>query len=859
MRVLLCQTPRLTYVQAIELLQRETLTGPVDMALFPEMAIEHPPQCTGQGELTFENVAMLMLSRFCKQRRMYLVLGSVEERVDGCVYDTCVVLNKDGEFAFMYRKQSCAHLGKAAGNRPGVFDTEYGPIGILLGAEVEEENRWADILAKRPYLILNPARSPMQLDAVLIHNHPELQVSAWHKSLRRLEHIVETKTRSYACSFVRADAPFHEGGAGTSILVEPHRSVLIPRWGPAFCVVDTLHPYELEGRKLPGWRQLSVDERARLATRDRALLTQEEIERGPRYLVWTFRPGGKGGMKMPGLNHHWNSNAAQVDGLEVSDCLVTMSKSFLLPLVGKDNMQMYASITSKGQLLLWDVKMKRELSSSMLGASGLTAVSGWRYPNQMIVASSSKGITTLKIFEEHTPVGQIRLDNTCKVTKLRRSSFGQTRDDHDSPRRTSKKSFIDGKTPRSVTGAPLSLHVIAVFHVRNAQAIVLLEPVDRDHGPTAKLVDMEDGLVQDVDVYGSGPPVYNDDSDGEDGPLMSAPVIHMGQLEAPKVDKLIQARIVEQQIKGRMQKMLLCLYDSNRLVQCTLHDNELHEVMLVEDLAGERQRSDSPICFAVLPNSLSNDDAYHLVASYQSLMVRWWQVSLTTGKLHSQVTLNAAVTTLTMFDWPSTAGQTASISLPVEKPAGSPTSPKRANTRFAAAVPKNHDQGSVATTRQSVVRVVADEPEHARASIAAHVPLAGLHGGLSGFIKQRASIKGRASQISPGFKQTQALGAAATVHTHDDYMVNKDQSCLCVIAFDTSGTMPIFIARGGRITRMYTSSDHFVDKCAKVDQLVCDGNTIAVQISSGDIRHIEFVFEEELISIKSVPLDVAAA
>merc|ERR1719454_1746961 len=115
-------------------------------------------------------------------------------------------------------------------------------------------------------------------------------------------------------------------------------------------------------------------------------------------------------------------------------------------------------------------------------------------------------------------------------------------------------------------------------------------------------------------------------------------------------------------------------------------------------MAGDRQRSDSPICFAVLQNHYCCD-AYHLVASYQSLMVRWWQVSLTGGKMLSQVTMNHAITHMTMFDWPSATAATAAahpnhISLPVEKPVGVPTGPKRGNARFSVASSKVIEQGT---------------------------------------------------------------------------------------------------------------------------------------------------------------------
>merc|ERR1711865_230987 len=102
--------------------------------------------------------------------------------------------------------------------------------------------------------------------------------------------------------------------------------------------------------------------------------------------------------------------------------------------------------------------------------------------------------------------------------------------------------------------------VVALFYAFDSQAIVVLEPDNKEAGPTAKLVSMEDGSVQDVDVYGNGPPVIiPEDSDGEGGSPVEVPL-------QSSVDKIIQVRVVDQMLRGAMQRMLVCLYDSNRLV-----------------------------------------------------------------------------------------------------------------------------------------------------------------------------------------------------------------------------------------------------------------------------------------------------
>lgn len=165
MRILIFQTPKLTYVQTLEYLLRETAEQKVDLAVLPEFSLEHPAQCTNQSELSYDNVSIMMLSRLAKQRQLYLVLGSVEERcpVSNHVYDTCVVFNRSGEMILQYRKGS---------NSVNYFQSEFGMIGVLLGAEVEDESRWPSLLAQC-VVILNPCNAPMELDQALAKAHPE--------------------------------------------------------------------------------------------------------------------------------------------------------------------------------------------------------------------------------------------------------------------------------------------------------------------------------------------------------------------------------------------------------------------------------------------------------------------------------------------------------------------------------------------------------------------------------------------------------------------------------------------------------------------------------------------------------------
>ena len=88
-------------------------------------------------------------------------------------------------------------------------------------------------------------------------------------------------------AFVRVDAPLRQGGAGQSLLVESHRSILCPSWDPCTFVLEpTLTVEEFTSRKLPKWRELTTEEI--LSTKDRELLKLDRVETGPRYHVWTL-------------------------------------------------------------------------------------------------------------------------------------------------------------------------------------------------------------------------------------------------------------------------------------------------------------------------------------------------------------------------------------------------------------------------------------------------------------------------------------------------------------------------------------------------------------------------------------------
>lgn len=579
---------------------------------------------------------------------------------------------------------------------------------------------------------------------------------------------------------------------------------------------------------------------------------------------------------MPGKTT-WNNSAAQRDnltaGFDAAESQVSIGKpsAFMVTLTSKEGREVYANITKKGELVVWDVKLKRQLSSHYVGASGLTAVNSWLHPNQFILASSAKGMMTIKVFEEEkglVSLSEMKFDSSCEVRKHRRCSLHMRRGSFDAAAAEKDRSALSrlGDFAPANKRGPVAR---AVFHVRNSQAAVVLEPMDAESGPTGMLVDMDEGTVLDLDVYGEGPKRFHaeGDEDSEDSDEEHA--------EQPKVDKLVQVRLIERTKAGRTHTALVCLYDSNRLVQTTLHDGRPHEIMLLEENPSERSRNDSPICFNIMPNSSSG--GYHFVVSYQSMTMRWWLVTGDKHKLQSHVMMNAPVTHLVLFEWPSSE-QSANTAANRKSPVNARRAARASKLAPLTQACKAFEQGAKA--RKSTVQMLLDKAKEDVAAAAAAAEAAkdskapgkesrrtslaplgslspaasiGIASVVSAF-KSRASSK--AGERRTGMdRQSTATGLALPNQSKEEFLPN-DHARICAVAFDVSGGMPILFARAGRIAKVYTCADHFVDKSSKVDQLLCDGSIIAAQMSNGDIKHLEFVFEEDMIPLKQVPFDL---
>lgn len=842
MRILIFQTPKLTYVQTLEYLLRETAEQKVDLAVLPEFSLEHPAQCTNQSELSYDNVSIMMLSRLAKQRQLYLVLGSVEERCPYGVFDTCVVFNRSGEMILQYRKNS-----EQREEALNCFQTEYGTVGVLLGAEVEDESRWSSLLSQC-VLILNPCNAPMELDQALAKAHPELQIAAWHKGFRRMEALVQSRLRSFGAtadvprfSFVRADAPLRQGGAGLSILVEPNCSVLVPTWGPSFFVVEV--DRDRPARKLPKWRTLSIEEIIKAASKsshDRELLKCDTVEIGPRYRVWTLRTPtlSKAALTQAGewstlwaeRNKHEESVHTQnsFHSLSALVGLGTKASCFFLPITTRDGRHLYVVAERSASITLWDLRHRREYQSfSFAGSTGsrlselcrecvedveVTAVGAGPSTSQFVVAGVTETGLLLQLFEEKKllqdfsfsfedfPWDEWKLFPPLELEE--KIHFHQ--EDEDDKSHTVK--------------------IRGIFWSSPLQAVAIADWEDPEKPEVALLLDLDGssvGSVQILDIYCDGPPkldAIEEMTETQDLSGLSASIPSAASAadelqtessfsEKEERDKLVMVKAFERQRFPESkypQSGLVCLWKSDRLCIVTYSDWKVHDQVLVDDPGTAKDRLDMPLCASILPG----DGACSVLASYASMIIRWWRVSLKSCFQQACVVLSSPVTNFGLLYC------------------------------YGEAPPEDYQE------YRRISQSSLDMSKAARQSL-----------NFTSFTtsSQRVSTLGgggTSQKLSSQRRPSRSSGSDPKVTLSLDNGLVESSATILISAIDRSGELTIFLGQRANLKKIYTIySDLSTSPSTTVDCIWMMETHVALLQRNGDVRHIEFDINGELMRL----------
>eukprot|EP00931_Biecheleriopsis_adriatica_P028205 TRINITY_DN16859_c0_g1_i1.p1 TRINITY_DN16859_c0_g1~~TRINITY_DN16859_c0_g1_i1.p1 ORF type:complete len:618 (+),score=132.07 TRINITY_DN16859_c0_g1_i1:354-2207(+) len=614
------------------------------------------------------------------------------------------------------------------------------------------------------------------------------------------------------------------------MLVEPHRNVLPPGWGPGVLVLEPTLPTDFVARRPPGWRKLDIDEIIKMASRDRDILHCEQVEAGPCYNLWTLMTPSRAKAVL-NTKVEWSSlwdplppEAAEAlsrtisrqKGEQSSEKVIESSplmgrhaNCHLIPVLTRDGRLLYAVAEVEGIITFWDVRQKREWETYNLvnsvtkgGGSGqgavsalhrtaqfsidalwrmlkITAVGPGRSPSQFVVAASSPNGVILRVFDELT----IHQGMAVPLENIPWDTWPVFPDQTEEVTQTQKgKPYL--KKPM--------VQIHAVFHIDATKVLATAESLGRPE--VAMILDLECNTVDILDIYADGPPLpsawqpeFDDADDGtfanaasEDG----APEEEVDEEEEIERDSLVMVKTVEkqklQEIPGSRHTVLVCVWKSNRVCMLTTKDWQLYEQMLLDENATMKTRLDAPICGVATANQ--KEAALNLVISYTSMIIRWWQVSLGSCFQQACLVVNSPVTNLSLLTVPP-AAQSAQVQ--VTTPPGERSTPRAGNRDMSSSAGRRGQK-----TSSAQVAAPQDDPP-------------------TGFF----------------------IGAA-----------------------DLTGAVLMLSGKGDNIKSIYTCADLSYEPDLMVDQLWCMETCIALQLRNGDVRHIEFQdFEDNLMQLSDIP------
>jgi predicted amidohydrolase len=116
------------------------------------------------------------LGELARELRCYIVAG-LYERVGPVVYNTAVLIDREGKFAGRYRKTHLPREEWEAGITPGesypVFETDFGKLGLMICWDVQFPEPWRALGLQRAELVLMPiwGGSETLMQARAMENH----------------------------------------------------------------------------------------------------------------------------------------------------------------------------------------------------------------------------------------------------------------------------------------------------------------------------------------------------------------------------------------------------------------------------------------------------------------------------------------------------------------------------------------------------------------------------------------------------------------------------------------------------------------------------------------------------------------
>ncbi|KAH3761370.1 actinfragmin kinase [Pelomyxa schiedti] len=200
------------------------LSGPENSGKKTDIIVSPEVWLSYSGPATLENPDLALFSPLAAKHQVFIVL-SFEERAGSHRHISAVLLGPSGTIVGCYRKQRPLNSCHTPGNSPGVFDTPYGKIALLICFDIENEDVLQATLALNPFLILNPVFIPSGMDSDWQSPVARTKWAVARDSMRRkFEALMGEKM----ITLVRCDMAFFLGGNGSSQSIGPYNTVMAP-------------------------------------------------------------------------------------------------------------------------------------------------------------------------------------------------------------------------------------------------------------------------------------------------------------------------------------------------------------------------------------------------------------------------------------------------------------------------------------------------------------------------------------------------------------------------------------------------------------------------------------------------------
>ncbi len=206
-------------------------------------------------------------------------------------YVTSVLMGTDGQIVGSYRKRKATHQGAvwhppltislspnphlvhanntqhAEGDKVGIFNTSYGPVGVMICFDVENIDIFEETVSHKPHIILNPTWIPTPTSMKSCRD--AVTLATWRNSMETMSHKFEQICIENSLNIVRCDTPF-PGAAGTSQYIGPYCTVYSPTMSKTyFSVFVDKNPDILKKRFEQFSSLFTPAERPRTERRDR--------------------------------------------------------------------------------------------------------------------------------------------------------------------------------------------------------------------------------------------------------------------------------------------------------------------------------------------------------------------------------------------------------------------------------------------------------------------------------------------------------------------------------------------------------------------------------------------------------------